>query len=87
MAEQQTEATKQATEYVVMRRMGEPGEGAGDRLRQWEEVGPGPVKAANAQAAVKAAAGKLEGTFIAVPARSCKHLTRKIEKVEKELWS
>jgi hypothetical protein len=46
----------------------------------------GHATAANAQAAIKQVVDG-EGTFVAIPARSWKPLTRKIEAVEKDLWS
>jgi hypothetical protein len=46
----------------------------------------GHATAVNAQAAIKEVADG-EGTFIAIPARSWRPLTRKIEAVKKDLWS
>lgn len=95
-----TDETKTAvhTEYVVLQRYERPKQ-EGNASSGITAVGiPDPgqawlaevktVTALNAQAAIKAAAGADgEGTFIAVPARSWKPLTRKIEKVAKDVWS
>jgi hypothetical protein len=82
-AEEKQAKVQQATEYVVLKRDRANPAVASDHDR-WEEVGRST--AVNAQAAIKAVTTG-EGTFIAVPARSWKPLTRKIQKVEKDLWS
>lgn len=70
------ESKTQTTEYVVLRQMPEG--------PIWEEVGT--ASGMNAQQAIKQVA-EGEGTFIAVPARSWKPLTRKVETVTKDVWS
>lgn len=88
MTDQQAQATPkpqkaaQVTDYVVLHRVSDLTE---SNREIWGKAGH--AKAVNAQAAIKSVAGKDEGTFIAVPARSWKPLTRKIEKVERDLWS
>ena len=81
---QATARPEQLTEYVVLEQRG-PGAGDMD-LEQltWMEVRT--VTAPNAQAAVKQATDG-EGTFVAVPARSWKPLTRKVETVQRDVWS
>jgi hypothetical protein len=76
---------QQSTEYVVLRRVpGTTAEQGDPPAYQWVEAGR--ATGVNAQAAIKSIAQN-EGTFIAVPTRSWKPLTRKIEKVERDLWS
>lgn len=76
----------QSTEYVILQQQfskTEIASGAGSD-KHWTEVGRG--HGVNAQTAIKSVA-KDEGTFIAVPARSWKPLTRKVEKVERDVWT
>jgi hypothetical protein len=74
----------QGTEYIVLKHQAEPHESGGDGLHHWIVVGR--ASGMNAQTAIKKAATG-EGTFVAIPARSWQPKTRKVEKVERDLWS
>ena len=78
---------KQPTEYVVLRKTEAKQANDLPMDNTWQVMNQGKTySAATAQAAIKEATDG-EGTFIAVPARSWKPMTRKIEKVERDLWS
>jgi hypothetical protein len=86
-----------ATEYVILREpTGARHEVAEDGSSQRTEIEVGWIEVARAegvtpQAAIKAAtngkpAAERTGTFVAVPARSWKPMSRRVESVEKESW-
>jgi hypothetical protein len=74
------------SEYIVMEHLTvDPDETSND----WRVIGT--AEGATPQAAIKAAtngkpAPERTGTFVAVPARSFKPMTRRVENVEKESW-
>jgi hypothetical protein len=74
------------SEYVVMQHLTvDPDETSND----WRVVAR--AEGATPQAAIKAAtngkpAAERTGTFVAVPARSWKPMSRRVESVEKESW-
>jgi hypothetical protein len=74
------------SEYVVMQYLTvDPDETSND----WRVIGT--ADGATPQAAIKAAtngkpAAERTGTFVAVPARSWKPMSRRVENVEKESW-
>jgi acyl-CoA thioesterase FadM len=85
------------SDYIVFREpRGEqaevPEDGGGSRITVevgWIEIGR--ATASTSQAAIKAAtngkpAAERTGTFVAVPARSWKPMSRRVESVEKESW-
>lgn len=74
-----SEPADQARTYVVLKQ--------GESPKDWTEVEE--VEAATDQQAIKNATtgASREGTFVAVPARSWRPRTPKIEKVEKDVWS
>jgi hypothetical protein len=75
-----------ATSYIVLQHLAvDPDETSDD----WRVIGT--ADGATAQAAIKAAtngkpAAERTGTFVAVPARSWKPMSRRVESVEKESW-
>jgi hypothetical protein len=75
-----------ATSYIVMEHLAvDPDETSND----WRVIGT--AEATTPQAAIKAAtngkpAAERTGTFVAVPARSWKPISRRVESVEKESW-
>jgi hypothetical protein len=78
-----------ATKYVVLQFI-VVGEGDSEG---WQRVGDNgeTFDGATPQAAIKAAtngkpAAERTGTFVAVPARSWKPISRRVESVEKESW-
>lgn len=76
-----------ATSYVVLEYLAvDPGETSKD----WREIGR--ADALTPTAAIKAvtldlASEERNGTFVAVPARNWRPITRRVQQVEKELWS
>lgn len=76
-----------ATEYVVLQYLAvDPDEHSDD----WRVIGT--ASGATPQAAIKAAtdgkpAAERSGTFVAVPTRSWKPVTRRVQTVERDKWS
>ena len=68
-----------ATEYVVLRRNLDAG--------GWEEVGRVEDASTDTQAIKAVVPAEEEGTFVAVPARSFRPRTRKVETKTVDRWS
>lgn len=79
-----------ATEYIILRGIPTDGDApSADQPYDWRVIGT--AEGATPQAAIKAAtngkpAAERTGTFVAVPARSWKPMSRRVESVEKESW-
>jgi hypothetical protein len=76
--------TAKPTEYVILAIDGADTTAGAASQNRWMEIGT--AVAVNAQAAIKSVA-EGAGTFVAVPARSWKPMTRRVEQVTKDVWT
>lgn len=70
------------TGYLVLKARDDNAQPGAERGPTWDEIGP-PVEAVSAEAAIRKAVTDGGGTFAAIPVRSFKPVTVKVETTRK----